>query len=85
MFAAKSSVTIDIPFQILRYSLLDHGRVIAAHHRDVVLEAMAAKMGEQFTHARQFDDGDAAIHGERVGGKCSVTDVALDLASQIVR
>lgn len=61
-----SDVRIEIPLQVPGYHLLEHRRVIAAHHRHVALEPLPAQVRRQTAHARQFDHRRADCRAEHI-------------------
>lgn len=77
-------VPVGGPVEVLGGGLVDGGGGGGEAGGDVVLEAVLADVAEELLHVGDLDDARAAEGVERVVGECSLADVALDLAGEVV-
>lgn len=58
--------------------------MMAAHHRDVVLETIAGDEAEQRPEPRNLGQCDAAVQAEGVGGELAFPDIGFDRPEPVV-
>src|SRR5208337_951332 len=77
-------VAVDRPVQVVGDRLVNGAGMMAAHHRDMVLETVARDEAEQRPEPRHFRHRDAAVHTERICGELAFADIGLDRPESVI-